>query len=126
MKLGLVGYGAIARAQHESAVAAAEGIELVALADPVAEHDRLPVYPTLAEMLAAHPEITAVALCQPPAARYAAAREAIAAGRHVMLEKPPAATLTEAEALAELAREAGVTLFATWHSRAAAAVEAAG
>ena len=122
MKLGLVGYGAIARAQHEPAIAAGEGIELVALADPAAEHPRLPVYPTLAAMLAAQPEITAVALCQPPVARYAAAREAIAAGRHVMLEKPPATTLAEARALAELAQEAGVTLFAAWHSRAAAAV----
>jgi D-galactose 1-dehydrogenase len=122
VKLGLVGYGAIARAQHEPVLAAADGIELVALADPAAGHDRLPVHPTLAAMLAAHPEIDAVALCQPPVARYAAAREAIAAGRHVMLEKPPATTLAEAQALVELAREAGVTLFAAWHSRAAAAV----
>lgn len=122
MKLGLVGYGAIARAQHEPALAASDGIELVALADPAAAHDRLPVYSTLGAMLAAHPEITALALCQPPVARYAAAREAIAAGRHVMLEKPPATTLAQAQALVELAREAGVTLFAAWHSRAAAAV----
>jgi predicted dehydrogenase len=122
VKLGLVGYGAIARAQHEPAIAAADGIELVAIADPVADHPGLPVYPTLAAMLAAQPEITAVSLCQPPVARYAAAREAIAAGRHVMLEKPPATTLAEARALAELAQEAGVTLFAAWHSRAAAAV----
>ena len=125
MKLGLVGYGAIARAQHEPAIAAVEGIELVALVDPAAEHGRLPVYPTLAAMLAAHPEITAVSLCQPPIARYAAACEAIAAGRHVMLEKPPAATLAEAQALVQLAKEAGVTLFAAWHSRAAAAVGSA-
>ena len=125
MKLGLVGYGAIARAQHEPAIAAADGIELVALADPAAGHDRLPVYPTLTAMLAAHPEITAVALCQPPVARHAAACEAIAAGRHVMLEKPPATTLAEAQALVELAKDAGVTLFAAWHSRAAAAVGAA-
>jgi predicted dehydrogenase len=125
VKLGLVGYGAIARAQHEPAIAATRGIELVAFADPLAEHDRLPVYPTLAAMLAAQPEIDAVALCQPPAARYAAAREAIAAGRHVMLEKPPAATLAEARALLEPAREAGLAVFAAWHSRAAAAVASA-
>ena len=62
MKLGLVGYGAIARAQHEPAIAATEGIELVALADPAAKHDSLPVYRTLAAMLDAHPEITAVSL----------------------------------------------------------------
>jgi D-galactose 1-dehydrogenase len=125
VKLGLVGYGAIARAQHEPAIAAADGIDLVALADPAAEHGGLPVYPSLAAMLSAHPEITAVSLCQPPVDRFAAACEAIGAGRHVMLEKPPAATLAEARALAELAKEAGVTLFAAWHSRAAAAVDSA-
>ncbi len=125
MKLGLVGYGAIARAQHESAIAATEGMELVALADPAARHDRLPVYPSLGAMLDAHPEITAVSLCQPPIARFSAAREAIAAGRHVMLEKPPAATLAEAQTLVSLAEQAGVTLFATWHSRVGAAVGAA-
>ena len=125
MKLGLVGYGAIARGQHEPALAETDGIELVALADPAAGHDWLPVYPTLAAMLNAHPEISAVSLCQPPIARYAAACEAIAAGRHVMLEKPPAATLAEAESLARLAKSAGVTLFAAWHSRAAAAVASA-
>ena len=122
MTLGLVGYGTIARQQHEPAIAASEGIELVALADPSSPHDRLPVYPDLAAMLNAHPEITAISLCQPPIHRHAAASEAIAAGRHVMLEKPPAATYAEAQALASLAKDAGVTLFATWHSRAAAAV----
>jgi predicted dehydrogenase len=125
VKLGLVGYGAIARGQHEPALAETDGIELVALADPAARHERLPVYPSLGGMLSAHPEITAVSLCQPPIARYAAACEAIAAGRHVMLEKPPAATLAEAKALAQLAKNAGVTLFAAWHSRAAAAVASA-
>jgi D-galactose 1-dehydrogenase len=125
VKLGLVGYGTIARQQHEPAIAATESIELVALADPAARHDRLPTYPTLADMLAAHPEITAVSLCQPPAHRAACAREALAAGLHVMLEKPPAVTLDEAEALQSLAEESGVALFAAWHSRAGAAVAAA-
>lgn len=122
MKLGLVGYGTIARHQHEPAIAASEGIELVALVDPAARHDRLPVYPDLAAMLSAHPEIAAVSLCQPPTARYAAACEALAAGRHVMLEKPPTVTFAEAQALLPLANDAGVALFAAWHSRAGAAV----
>jgi D-galactose 1-dehydrogenase len=40
----------------------------------------------------------------------------------VLLEKPPAASLTEAAALAALADEAKVTVFAAWHSRFAAGV----
>ena len=53
------------------------------------------------------------------------AERAIAAGRHVLMEKPPATTLGEAEALTELAAKAGVTFFATWHSRFALGVEPA-
>jgi predicted dehydrogenase len=53
------------------------------------------------------------------------ALRALAAGRDVMLEKPPAATLGEVEAMAETAREQGACLFATWHSRFAPAVPAA-
>jgi len=49
----------------------------------------------------------------------------LAAGRHVMLEKPPGATLAEVHALDTLARSSGLTLFATWHSRMARGVVAA-
>ena len=76
-------------------------------------------------MLAAVPSIGAVSLCMPPQYRHAAAVTALAAGKHVFLEKPPGATLSEVEDLAALARAKGVSLFASWHSRHAPAVEAA-
>jgi len=40
----------------------------------------------------------------------------------VFLEKPPGATVSEVEALTALAKARGVTLYASWHSRYAAAV----
>jgi D-galactose 1-dehydrogenase len=43
----------------------------------------------------------------------------------VMLEKPPGATLAEVHALQSMAADKGVSLFATWHSRAAKAVQPA-
>ena len=61
-------------------------------------------------MLREGPEIDAVAL---------------AAGKHVLLEKPPAVALSEIAPLVSLAREAGCTLFAAWHSRFAPGVEPA-
>lgn len=67
-------------------------------------------------------ELDAVSFCTPPEGRHALARIAIEAGKHVMLEKPPAATLSEIEALADLARARNVTLFTSWHSREAAGV----
>jgi predicted dehydrogenase len=48
--------------------------------------------------------------------------QAIAAGRDLLIEKPPAATLGEIETIIGAARDAGVVLFATWHSRFAPAV----
>jgi predicted dehydrogenase len=57
--------------------------------------------------------------------RHAIARDAIAAGLAVLLEKPPAATLGEIEDLERLAREAGACLYAGWHSQHAPAVAAA-
>ncbi len=47
------------------------------------------------------------------------------ARKHVMLEKPPGATISEVQALERLAQAEDVTLYATWHSREAAAVEPA-
>jgi D-galactose 1-dehydrogenase len=76
-------------------------------------------------MLAAHPEVAAVAICTPPRFRAAAAGVAIAAGRHVLLEKPPCTSTAEAVELIRLARLAGASLFTAWHSQEAAAVEAA-
>ncbi|HEY0623954.1 Gfo/Idh/MocA family oxidoreductase [Sphingomonas sp.] len=125
IKLGLVGIGKIARDQHLPALAASQDFELAATASRHGRVDGIDGYGTIAELVSARPDISAVSLCTPPDGRFEQAMAAIAAGRHVMLEKPPAATVSEAEALAQAAREAGVTLFATWHSREAAEVDAA-
>ncbi len=125
LKIGLIGLGKIAVDQHIPAVRANPKLELVAGCSPHNRPEGIRAYPSLAEMLDAHPEIEAVSICTPPQIRHAIAREAIAAGKHVFLEKPPAATLGEAEAIRHLAEERGVTLLASWHSRFAPAVQAA-
>jgi D-galactose 1-dehydrogenase/L-arabinose 1- dehydrogenase len=76
-------------------------------------------------MLGGDVALDAVSLCTPPRGRFDQARMAIEAGLHVMMEKPPAATISEAVALADMAQAKGVVLFATWHSREAAGVEPA-
>ncbi|MET0179655.1 MAG: Gfo/Idh/MocA family oxidoreductase [Novosphingobium sp.] len=125
LRLGLVGLGKIARDQHLPAIAATAGVELVAIASRNAEPGPLPVFANVEAMLANGPEIDGVVMCQPPQPRFDAARAALAAGKHVFLEKPPGATVSEVNALVDLAAERGVTLFASWHSRYAAAVAAA-
>ncbi|WP_019397719.1 Gfo/Idh/MocA family protein [Pseudoxanthomonas sp. GW2] len=125
INLAIVGVGKIVRDQHLPAVAANADYRLVAAASRNGRVDGIANFGSIEEMLAAVPEIDAVSLCMPPQYRYAAAVKALEAGKHVFLEKPPGATLSEVEDLAAQARAKGVTLFASWHSRHAPAVEAA-
>ena len=125
LKLGLVGLGKIAATQHLPAIAATEGIALAAIASRHARLPDLPCYPDIHALLAAEPEIDAISLCTPPMGRFDQARAALAAGKHVMLEKPPGSSIAEARLLSAMAETRGLTLFATWHSRFAAMVEPA-
>lgn len=125
MKVALVGIGAIARNEHVPAIADSPDWELAATVSRSGTIEGVPAYTDLGDMLAAHPDIRVVSLCVPPAPRYAYAAQALAAGRHVMLEKPPGATLSECLALEDMAHAARVALYGTWHSREAAQVAAA-
>jgi D-galactose 1-dehydrogenase len=122
MKVALVGIGKIARDQHVPALAASPDWELAATVSRSGTVEGIESFTDFAAMLAARPDIPMVSLCMPPMPRYAYAEAALKAGRHVMLEKPPGATLAEVHALERLARAKGVTLYATWHSRMAEAV----
>jgi D-galactose 1-dehydrogenase len=126
IRIGVVGLGQIARKRHLPAIAAHDGFALAGLASLGGGPDvaGLPVHADHRTMLASC-DLDAVAICTPPAARFAIARDALRAGKHVLLEKPPAGTLGEAEALARLAAREGRVLFATWHSHYNTAVEAA-
>lgn len=120
--IGLVGVGKIARDQHLPAIAAIPDCRLVATADPYTSLPDVPGYQSLEAMLDAHPEIVAVSICTPTHLRYSQARLALMRGRHVLLEKPPGATLSEVEDLVACAEKQGVSLFAAWHSRFAPGV----
>lgn len=125
IRLAIVGLGKIARDQHLPAIAQTAGIELVAIASRNAALDGVAHFATLEEMLASRVAIDAVALCTPPQVRRAQAQAALEAGKHVLLEKPPGATVSEIGPLVDAAQASGRTLFATWHSRFAPAVEPA-
>ncbi|QNI04181.1 Gfo/Idh/MocA family oxidoreductase [Halomonas sp. SH5A2] len=120
--LGLVGVGKIVRDQHLPAIAATPNCQLIATADPYASLSDVPGYQGLEAMLDAHPDIDAVAICTPTHLRYSQARAALLRGKHVLLEKPPGATLSEVEDLIATASRQGVSLFAAWHSRFAPGV----
>ena len=124
INLAIVGVGKIVRDQHLPAVAGNADYRLVAAASRNGRVEGIDNFGSIEEMLSAVPSIDAVSLCMPPQYRYAAAVKALEAGKHVFLEKPPGATLSEVEDLAARADAHGVSLFASWHSRYAPAVEA--
>jgi D-galactose 1-dehydrogenase len=125
IKLAIVGLGKIARDQHLPALAASDAFELVGVASPHNALEGVPSFKDLESLLQAVPDIDAVSLCTTPQVRFDIARLALQRGLHVLLEKPPGATVSEVVALESLANEKKATLFASWHSRHACAVEPA-
>jgi D-galactose 1-dehydrogenase len=117
-RIGVIGLGKISQDQHLPVIAKSPSFELAA----VSSQRGLTAGNALAfrdyhELLAKTPDLEAVAICTPPLARHAIARDALNAGKHVMLEKPPAATLSELSDLQRLAEAKGLVLMTTWHSQ---------
>ena len=118
MKLGLVGLGKIAIDQHLPSIAETGLFDLIGVVSqrgltvPGAQ-----TFPTQAAMFAALPELEAVANCTPPSVRYVATLEALQSGKHVLIEKPPTASVSELADLSLESANARRTLFATWHSQ---------
>ena len=111
--IAIVGFGKIARDQHVPALAASNAFQLAAIASPSSRMDGVPCYADLDALLRAMPTVAAIALCTTPQVRYATARSALEAGRHVLLEKPPGVTVSEVLSLVELARARRLALFAS-------------
>jgi len=118
LRFGLVGTGYWARITHAPALASTDGIEFAAVwgrnadaaADLAARHD-VTAYRDLPEFLAG---VDAVAFAVPPDVQAPIAIRAARAGKHLLLEKPAALAVADADALAdavEQARVASVVFF---------------
>jgi predicted dehydrogenase len=64
-----------------------------------------------------HPEIAAVSIATPDFAHCEIAVAAAEAGKHLLVEKPLATTVADAEAIVAAARRAGVLLMVDFHNR---------
>jgi len=128
MRAGILGTGGVARL-HAEAIAALDGVELVAVADASAtsatsfseQHGLPQVFEDLAAMLAGG-SLDVVHLCTPPAGHAAQAALAFAAGCDVIVEKPPALSLTEVEEMEASAADAGRMLAVVFQQRTGTAV----
>ena len=116
VKIGVIGAGRIAQAAHLPALARADGAVLVGLADPspvlskgVAQRYDVPGY-TCADDLMADGAVEAVIVAVPDRLHLPLAARALEAGKHVLVEKPLAGTLAEAEELASVAERTGLRL----------------
>lgn len=125
IRLGLVGYGKIAQDQHVPAIHANPAFQLVAVATQGKPCAGVENFQSLGQLLDNGPQVDAIAFCTPPQGRFALVQQALAAGKHVLVEKPPCATLGEAMELVVQADRYGVSALFAWHSRYAPGIEAA-
>jgi predicted dehydrogenase len=124
IRIAIIGFGKIAEDQHAPSIAANKRFELAATSSR-SGNGPAPAFTDWRELIRSVEGLEAVAITTPPKPRYEIARECLQAGLHVLLEKPPCATLSEIEDLACLAEAQQSTLFATWHARHNTAVGAA-
>jgi predicted dehydrogenase len=113
VRFGLVGFGVGGRIFHAPLLASAENVELVGVVTRSPERrkelpDKVTAFDTIADLAAAGAE--AVAISTPAATHAELAREAIAAGLHVVVDKPFAMDAEAARTVVDAAREAGVLL----------------
>ncbi len=117
LRLGVLGCGNIAQIAHFDAVRKARNAELYAICD-VADDLREPMaaihrprvaYKTFEEMLA-DPQLEAVIIGVADPFHVPLALQALAAGKHVLVEKPLGVTVEECEELRRRVRESNLVL----------------
>ena len=113
--LGVIGCGRIAQAAHLPAIEKAAGVRLVAVSDPspqlssgVGARYGVESFTDTADLLRL--DLDAVLIATPDRFHLPLGLAALAAGKHVLMEKPLASTAADAEALVSAARSAGVSL----------------
>jgi predicted dehydrogenase len=114
LRVAVIGAGAFGRnhlrVYRELEVAHPEFVQLVALVEPDAEYRisyattyNIPTFATLSELLAAHLLLDAASICVPTIHHATVAEQLLLAGLDILIEKPFAATLAEADHILDLA-----------------------
>jgi predicted dehydrogenase len=123
MRFGIIGCGVVAPT-HAVALGGIEQAELVAVAD--ASHSRAENFAKEFKVpraffnhrqLLDDPDVDAVCVCTPHHLHSSIGIEAAQAGKHVLVEKPMAVSLEEADRLIRACAESGVTLGVVFQHR---------
>src|SRR3712207_6870312 len=124
VRVAVIGAGLVAQRSHLPAYVASEEAELTALvsgrvetAERVAAEFGGPRVLRSWEEAVADPSIDAIDICAPNYLHAPIAVAAARAGKHVLVEKPMAMSVEEADAMVAAAREAGVVLMVAHNLR---------
>ena len=120
IRAGLIGFGLGGRVFHAPLLSSVEGIELAAIVERTTNNvaERYPgitTYRTLDAMLA-DSSLSLIVITTPNDSHFEFARQAIEAGKHVVVDKPMCVASSEIAQLIKLAAARGVML-APFHSR---------
>jgi predicted dehydrogenase len=120
ISVGIVGYGFATKTFHAPLVAGTPGLRLAAVAssDPVKVHADWPdvAVDATPEQLFARADIDLVVIPTPNQTHFPLARQALAAGKHVVMDKPFTVALDDARTLKTEAEAAGRVL-SVFHNR---------
>jgi predicted dehydrogenase len=120
VNVGIIGFGRIG-AEHAGWLSAVEGIRPAAVADAtparraMAEGRGLKAYDSIDELLG-DPSLDAILVATPTAMHFEHTMKALAAGKHVMVEKPMTLDLPTAQSLCAEAQRRGRVL-SVFHNR---------
>jgi predicted dehydrogenase len=124
VRFGLIGCGWIVERCHAPSLRRVDEVEVAAVADPAPGRAELvgagfglasqDVHLDYRELLA-RDDVEAVSIATPPTTHRAILEAAVAAGKHVICEKPIATTLADADAMVAAASAAG-RVFAMYHN----------
>lgn len=120
IRVGIVGFGMAGRVFHAPLISSVEGLEFAAVVErhsdeAAARYPGITTCRSLDELLA-DTSLGLIVVATPSGTHFDVARQVIAAGRNVVVDKPMATTADEIAELAHLAHERGVQLF-PFHNR---------
>jgi predicted dehydrogenase len=118
LRVAVVGTGAFGRnhlrVYRELEVAQPQLVQLIALVDPITERRssfastyNIPAFASVAELLAANLSLDAVSICVPTSHHATVAEQLLLAGLDILIEKPFAATLAQADHILAISQAQG-------------------
>lgn len=114
LSVGIIGFGYMGRLHAQACTRVEGGARVTAIADPNSELTGIPKgarhFADYRELLE-DSHLDAISICAPTYLHCPMTLDALAAGKHVLLEKPIALNMEEANRMLAAARQAGKTLF---------------